>query len=267
MPAIVFADIRVPDQVVLMRDLPLATEVIGVDAQGPGWAQVLAALRGRTDLDAIHIVCHGADGTLLLGDTPLHRGNLQSHAGLLRAIGSSLAPGAGILIYACDVASTPMGQAFVGEFAAATGVPVAASRTPVGHASLGGQWELAERPVAFDAPLFVPPATRQAWANVLTVNTVLLSALNGTDVVRLSGNGTDAKTGFSVSGAGDINGDGFADLVIGAYDALVSGNQTGASYVVFGKASGFASNLNLSELNGTNGFLLAGESGGDRSCF
>ena len=36
------------------------------------------------------------------------------------------------------------------------------------------------------------------------------------------------------------------------------GNGSGASYVVFGKASGFAANLDLSSLDGTNGFRLNG---------
>ena len=39
-------------------------------------------------------------------------------------------------------------------------------------------------------------------------------------------------SGSSVSGAGDINGDGVADLIIGAYPV---NSQAGASYVVFGK--------------------------------
>jgi hypothetical protein len=36
----------------------------------------------------------------------------------------------------------------------------------------------------------------------------------------------------------------------------------GASYVVFGKASGFAANLNLGTLDGSNGFRVIGS---DRS--
>ena len=67
------------------------------------------------------------------------------------------------------------------------------------------------------------------------------------------------RSGRSVASAGDVNGDGFADLIVGATDADPNGNYSGASYVVFGKASGFAANLDLSSLNGTNGFKISGE--------
>ena len=50
-------------------------------------------------------------------------------------------------------------------------------------------------------------------------------------------------SGWSVSSAGDVNGDGFDDLIVGAPSADASGNakaDAGESYVIFGKASGFA---------------------------
>src|SRR5204862_7963948 len=55
--------------------------------------------------------------------------------------------------------------------------------------------------------------------------------------------------------AGDVNGDGVADLIIGANSA---NSYTGESYVVFGKASGFAASLDLGSLDGSNGFSLTG---------
>ena len=64
--------------------------------------------------------------------------------------------------------------------------------------------------------------------------------------------------GFSVSGARDINGDGLDDLLIGSS----IGNTV--AFVVFGRmSSSFPGSLDLSELEGTNGFLLAGIDAGD----
>ena len=61
-----------------------------------------------------------------------------------------------------------------------------------------------------------------------------------------------------VGGAGDLNGDGFADLVVGAPFADPNGAFSGASYVVFGKSTGFAPNVNFSALNGNDGFTING---------
>ncbi|EAM49592.1 integrin alpha [Crocosphaera watsonii WH 8501] len=63
----------------------------------------------------------------------------------------------------------------------------------------------------------------------------------------------------SNSGAGDINGDGFDDILIGASGADPNGNRSaGESYVIFGSASGFSGSLDLSSLDGSNGFVLNG---------
>ena len=87
-----------------------------------------------------------------------------------------------------------------------------------------------------------------------------LSTLDGSNGFRLSGASAQDQSGHSVASAGDINGDGFADLIVGALFADPHGQQSGASYVVFGKANGFAANLDLSSLDGSNGFKLSGVS-------
>ena len=97
------------------------------------------------------------------------------------------------------------------------------------------------------------------------INLIKLSSLNGNNGFKLSGEAAGDGSGYSVSSAGDVNGDGFADLLIGARFADPSGTNSGASYVVFGKASGFGANLNLSALDGTNGFQISGEAAGDES--
>jgi hypothetical protein len=77
-----------------------------------------------------------------------------------------------------------------------------------------------------------------------------LSTLNGSNGFIINGNDIDSS-GTSVSSAGDINGDNIDDLIIGA-------PGTGKSYVVFGSTTAFGVNLDLSTLNGSNGFAING---------
>ena len=93
----------------------------------------------------------------------------------------------------------------------------------------------------------------------------LLTALDGSNGFRLDGAVAGDISGFSVASAGDVNGDGFADLVVGATHATPNGQLSGSSYVVFGTDQGFTSSLNLSALNGANGFRLDGAAAGDES--
>ena len=86
-----------------------------------------------------------------------------------------------------------------------------------------------------------------------------LGLLDGTNGFRLDGAAEGDRSGSSVSSAGDINGDRIDDLVIGAIRADPNGiYNAGASYVVFGSDMGFAANLSLSALDGTNGFRIDG---------
>ena len=67
-----------------------------------------------------------------------------------------------------------------------------------------------------------------------------LSSLDGTTGFRLDGEAADDRSGFSVSDAGDVNGDGFDDLIVGAYGADPNGNSSaGSSYVLFGPLGRF----------------------------
>ena len=61
-----------------------------------------------------------------------------------------------------------------------------------------------------------------------------LSSLDGADGFVINGVAAGDYSGRSVASAGDINGDGFDELIIGARGADPNGNTTSsASYVVF----------------------------------
>ncbi len=94
-----------------------------------------------------------------------------------------------------------------------------------------------------------------------------LSTLNGSNGFQINGIDIFDYSGTSVSSAGDVNGDGFDDILIGAPNSYYNpfSQEPGESYIVFGKAGGFSASLNLSTLNGSNGFKINGISSGDES--
>ncbi|MFB2935938.1 lectin-like protein [Aerosakkonemataceae cyanobacterium BLCC-F154] len=92
-----------------------------------------------------------------------------------------------------------------------------------------------------------------------------LSQLNGNNGFILNGINPGDLFGISVSSAGDINGDGIDDLIIGASGADPNGDSSGQSYVVFGQQGGFSPNFDISQLNGSNGFAINGISADDLS--
>ena len=94
-----------------------------------------------------------------------------------------------------------------------------------------------------------------------------LFGLDGTNGFILNGIDAGDRSGGSVSSAGDVNGDGYDDLIIGAFVAGRNGDRSGETYVVYGGASapGTDGVLDLSDLDGTNGFILNGIDIFDRS--
>lgn len=82
-----------------------------------------------------------------------------------------------------------------------------------------------------------------------------LSDLNGSNGFTINGIADFDNAGWSVSDLGDINDDGIDDIIIGANNA---NNTSGQSYVIYGSRSSFSSTFELSNLNGTNGFIING---------
>lgn len=89
-------------------------------------------------------------------------------------------------------------------------------------------------------------------------SSLYVSQLDGVNGVVINGQEGD-QLGFSVSSAGDINHDGIGDIIVSAHDADPNGiDAAGVAYVVFGARTQFSSQLDLSNLNGNNGFVING---------
>ncbi len=92
-----------------------------------------------------------------------------------------------------------------------------------------------------------------------------LSDLDGTNGVAIKGAVADEHSGISVSSAGDIDGDGYDDLIIGAGYADPGGAiDAGSAYIVFGHSGPWGQSLDLADLSGSAGFKIDGRDAGDR---
>ncbi|MCX7396272.1 MAG: integrin alpha [Planctomycetales bacterium] len=70
--------------------------------------------------------------------------------------------------------------------------------------------------------------SKSSWSEQLeqrlVLTTIDLAALTPAQGTTIFGAGEFDASGYSVSNAGDVNGDGFDDLIIGAYRGYASGN-------------------------------------------
>jgi VCBS repeat-containing protein len=119
---------------------------------------------------------------------------------------------------------------------------------------------------SFGTAVTMPGVTRQV------VDLTTLTAAQG---FIIQGDKGPDWAGKSVSTAGDVNGDGFADLIIGAYQAQGGSSMSGEAYVVFGSAAGFGTAvtlsgvtrqvLDLTNLSASQGFIIQGDAYLDRA--
>ena len=93
-----------------------------------------------------------------------------------------------------------------------------------------------------------------------------LSALDGTNGVAIYGIVAGDNSAWSVSNAGDFNGDGIDDIITGAKWADPNGDKSGTTYIVFGnKTIGSGGVFELSDLDASTGLVINGVGAGDES--
>ncbi|MHC4963039.1 MAG: DUF4347 domain-containing protein, partial [Planctomycetota bacterium] len=145
-------------------------EVVILEADRNGIEQVSEILAERSDVAAVHIVSHGSEAAVQLGNTVLDAGTLAANTGTIQAWGEAFTPNGDLLIYGCNLAATEDGQALVAKLGQLTGADVVASDDFTGSAEIGGDWDLEYKAGDIESTVAFSAQTQQSWAGLLADN-------------------------------------------------------------------------------------------------
>ncbi|MEG4988131.1 DUF4347 domain-containing protein, partial [Microcoleus sp. BR0-C5] len=174
---IIFVDSSVQDYQSLIQGIDPAQIVI-LNENSSAIDQITNALADQKDIEAVHIVSHGSEGSLKLGADILNDNNLENFSAQIKQWGSALTANGDILLYGCDVAAGEVGATFVKRLSEITGADVAASTNKTGNAALGGDWELEKTTGSIEASLALSSEAMATYDGVFAPKDTALN-LNG----------------------------------------------------------------------------------------
>jgi len=248
---VLFVDSRVADSEQLLTDVAKGTEIVYLDRNSDGLAQIAAYLDAHANADSIQIIAHGNTGDLWLGNTYLSSDNIASHADELAAIGKDIKSGGDILIYACNTAAGDQGLSFIDSIANLTGRDVAASSNRTGANT---DWDLeiatgtiettsvlaATSEATYNHDLSLLTVTSNADSGATTLRGLISSATAGDTITFNAGMTITLSSGQLVINKnltidGDLDNDGSADVTLNAnYKSRVLQVQAGNTVTLDG---------------------------------
>ncbi|MBF0189573.1 MAG: DUF4347 domain-containing protein [Magnetococcales bacterium] len=242
---VVFVDAGVADYRTLLDHPAMERMVVVLESHEDGVARIAQTLAALEGVDAVHVISHGSDGRVRLGNAELSLESLSVYAETVRAWGAGLSGEGDILFYGCDVAAGAQGQELVRRIAALTGADVSASRDATGAARLGGDWELEWTEGVVESAVSPSVGAQAGYEGLLATYTVTNLNNTGAGSLRqaiLSANATSGVTDtiqFSVTGTitltsmltvtddlviqGDTDGDQVADITVSGGGANLRG--------------------------------------------
>ncbi len=164
---LLFIDSKVDNYNQLISQIDPQTRVVILKPNQNGIDQISKSLDESCDVETVHIVSHGAKGTLYLGDSILNSENIHLYTENIQKWGKCLSADGEILIYGCQVASGQEGKEFVRQLHQLTGANIAASETLSGNVNKGGNWNLEVIFGQLKSALAFTPEVRASYAGVL----------------------------------------------------------------------------------------------------
>lgn len=182
-------DADVAERETLLNGLDGAIEVVLIEGGRNGLAQMTAALKDRSGVDAIHIVSHGAPGALQLGGGSVTKTTLDGSRAEFATWRKALSADADILLYGCNVAAGRDGGAFVAALADVTGADVAASDDSTGAVARGGDWVLERTHGDVESEIVLSHASMGDYDQLLATFDFTTTSGSGTSTVTTTVSG------------------------------------------------------------------------------
>ncbi len=182
---IIFVDTGVDNYQVLVDDLLSNTdsnrvfEVVLLNSNQNGIEQISDTLLNHDELDTIHIISHGEDGNIQLGNTSLNANTLAKNQLAITLWADSFTESGDILIYGCNLAKTEIGQNLVDSLSQLTHTDVGASNDLTGNIRLGGDWELEFSTGNIEATIALSTELQQTWNSILAVTPSYTQRIQG----------------------------------------------------------------------------------------
>lgn len=155
---LVFVDTATPDyqqllDAILKSNDKRTFKVHVIEHCDDGIDVISSTLSQYQNIDAIHVISRGADGSLVLGSTQVDLQYLNNFSGIFSSWSDAFTAIARVRLYGCDVASSLSGRCFVRTLARLTGTDVATLEGASDQASLGADWSFVYQIVAIEASL------------------------------------------------------------------------------------------------------------------
>ena len=182
-------------------------DIVYLDPQSDGIDQITEVLDSDVQYDAVHLLTHGDDGMLRLGDAWLDQHTIEQRIDQIEQWSQGLSNDADLLLYGCDLGANSAGELLISRLHQLTGADVAASTDATGHESRGGDWNLELQVGVIDAPTLIAQQTADEWNGLLAVYTVTNTADSGAGSLRQAILDANASAGldtiaFNIAGAG-----------------------------------------------------------------
>lgn len=208
---VVFIDESVDNYEQLIQDLVNRdnTDVFILDNSENGTEQISKVLANYEGLDAVHLVSHGNDQGLLLGNGSLDTWNLPVYKDAIEGWQTALSDSADLMIYGCNLAGSEAGVQLLNQLQSMTGADIAASDDTTGLTALGGDWELEYQTGDIEATLAFSINIQSNWQGTLIMGT-------NPAIANLNGDGLTAGSAYT-------EGDGAVILDQGTAAAETSG--------------------------------------------